>query len=79
MYKRNPLGKWLFAVSLIAAGSLMSILVACSGAAPTPIIVTREVVQDVIVEKPVIQEVIKEVVVEKEVEGKTIEKVVIVE
>jgi peptide/nickel transport system substrate-binding protein len=79
MYKRNPLGKWLFAVSLIAAGSLMSILVACAGAAPAPIIVTREVVKDIIVEKPVIQEVVKEVIVEKEVEGKTIEKIVIVE
>ena len=74
MYKRNPLSRWFFAVSLAIAGSLIT-AIAC--ATPTPATIYEDVVitREVIVEKPVIQEVLKEVIVTKIVE-KQIEVVI---
>ena len=60
----------------------MALIIACGGAAATPVVVEKEVlkeiIKEVVVEKEVIKEVPKEVVVEKEVIKEVIKEVVVV-
>ncbi len=74
----GDLGIRFYALVLLS----MTLIIACGGAASTPVVVEKEVVKEVIkevvVEKEVIQEVTKEVVVEKEVIKEVVKEVVVV-